>query len=113
MKTVLCALMMSVLLLGCAATGDDDGKVATVDGSSAKSTIRSLRMMKGEGITVHCQIEHAVRRILKGDPSLSPSVGNGLGEKLDGMTAQQVIKFSTIYPETNDEEPGSAGNCRA
>lgn len=112
MKTVLCALMMSVLLLGCAATHDEDSGVATVDGSSTKSTVRSLRMMKGEGISMHCQIEHAVLRILKGDPTLSPSVGNGLGEKLNGMTAQQVIQFSTMYPETYDQVPGSAGNCR-
>lgn len=113
MKAVLCAFMMSVLLVGCAASGDDDSKVMVVDGSSTKSTVKSLRMMKGEGITVHCQIEHAVKRILEGDPTLSPSVGNGLGEKLNGMTAQQVIKYSTVYPETNDQEPGSAGNCRS
>lgn len=113
MKTALCALMMSVLLLGCAAKHDEDSGVVTIDGSSTKSTVKSLRMMKGEGITVHCQIEHAVRRILKGDPTLSPSVGNGLGEKLNGMTAQQVIQFSSTYPETDDQEPGSAGNCRS
>lgn len=112
MKAVLCALMMSVLLVGCAVTGDDDSKVMVIDGSSSKSTIKSLRMMKGEGMTVHCQIENAVKRILEGDPTLSPSAGNGLGEKLDGMTAQQVIQFSKVYPPLHDQEAGP-GNCKS
>lgn len=110
MKTMLCSLMISLLLAGCAASGDSH-KVQVVDGSSVKSTVHSLRMMKGQSIATHCQIEAAVKRILVGDPTLAPANGNGLGEKLDGMTSEQVVKFSEMYPPLTRDQIPNRGNC--
>jgi hypothetical protein len=95
MRTTIQALIISIALSGCAAPGGEPSR--TVDGTSQDSTVESLRLMMNNSPPLdHCNLHIAVARIRLGDATLN--AGNNLGQKLNGMTAQQVIDLSQQYP---------------
>lgn len=94
-RSILCTLMVSILLSGCAASGTAPARV--VDGTTEGSTVNSLdSIMNSLPSMEHCTLRVAVARIRLGDGALN-TYGN-LGKKINGMTAQQVIDFSQQYP---------------
>ena len=94
-KSLFSALMISILLGGCAAPDNVPARV--VDGSSEGSTVTSLdSIMNSLPAMEHCSLRVAVARIRLGDGTLNTYAN--LGKKINGMTAQQVIDFSQQYP---------------
>ncbi|HQQ74969.1 MAG TPA: hypothetical protein PK031_07430 [Pseudomonadales bacterium] len=95
-RSILCTLMVSMLLIGCAAP-DNSPPARVVDGTTEDSTVTSLdSIMNSLPSMEHCTLRVAVARIRLGDGALN-TYGN-LGKKINGMTAQQVIDFSQQYP---------------
>lgn len=94
-KSLFSALMISILLGGCAAP--DNAPARVVDGSSEGSTATSLNSIMNSLPTLeHCDLRVAVARIRLGDGALNTYAN--LGKRINGMTAQQVIDFSQQYP---------------
>ena len=94
-KSLFPALMISILLSGCAAP--DNAPTRIVNGTTEGSTVTSLdSIMSSLPLMEQCSLRVAIARIRLGDATLN-TYGN-LGQKINGMTAQQVIDFSQQYP---------------
>jgi len=73
---------------------DNNGEI--IDGSTKETTVASLKKMQNSlGNKDRCFLQSGMIRISLGDPSLKE--GNKLGEKIDGLNADQVIALSEKY----------------